>query len=201
MKISEIFESLHNVGMSEVMLYLPDGSASRCHWKDTAILNGVRVALVADVDRGIVRVVPLDRCEGIGFPSPKGVDPMGYKAVIGAKLNEVFGMGSIPPAPVEQNVVPVPTAAGPEEVPVTAGVAEAVVEHREVAAVAHEKGEATVLPAVPQPVPGARPKTFTLPNGEAIPATNANAGVVARALLARLNAANLAGRTPQAPQP
>lgn len=197
MKISEIFESLHNVGMSEVMLYLPDGSASRCHWRDTALLHGVRVALVADVDRGIVRIVPLDGCEGIGFPSPKGVDPMGYKAVIGTKLNEVFGAGSIPPAPVDAVVEVAGEAPVPEE-----GVADPPAPvglngiHRDGAGSAEEEPEAPMAPqAVARPIP----KAITMPNGETVPA--ANAGELARALLARLNAANLGGRTPPTPRP
>lgn len=84
--ISELWEGLRNAGLPEVMLYLPDSSASRCHWKDTALINGVRVALLADQDRQIVRILPVDSCVGIGIASPKGVDPSGYKTVVYQKL-------------------------------------------------------------------------------------------------------------------
>ena len=44
--ITEIWAGLNDAGMPEVMLYLPDGSAYRCHWNDTALVGAVRVALV-----------------------------------------------------------------------------------------------------------------------------------------------------------
>lgn len=90
MKISEMFANLNQAGLSEVMLYLTDGSASRCNWRDTTDIGGIRVALLGDQERGIVRIVPLDSCESIGIPSPKGVDPNGYKAIVNAKLTEFF---------------------------------------------------------------------------------------------------------------
>ena len=46
--ITEIWAGLNDAGMPEVMLYLPDGSAYRCHWNDTALIGTVRVALLAD---------------------------------------------------------------------------------------------------------------------------------------------------------
>lgn len=84
--IEQLWQGLHAAGMSEIMLYLPDGSASRCHWEDTAEINGVRVALLGDQERGIVRIVPVSECVGIGVPSPKGVDPLGYRATVRGKL-------------------------------------------------------------------------------------------------------------------
>src|SRR5262245_55745709 len=82
----QLWEGLRDAGLPEVMLYLPDGSASRCHWKDTALVGGTRVALLGDQERGIVRIIPIESASGIGVPSPKGVDPQGYRAVIFEKL-------------------------------------------------------------------------------------------------------------------
>ena len=42
--ITEIWTGLNDAGMPEVMLYLPDGSACRCHWDDTALVGTVRVS-------------------------------------------------------------------------------------------------------------------------------------------------------------
>ena len=69
------------------MLFLPDGSASRCHWDDTTVIEGVRVALLGDQDRKIVRIMPVDGCLGIGIASPKGIDPMSYRGVVLQKLS------------------------------------------------------------------------------------------------------------------
>ncbi|MFO0953052.1 MAG: hypothetical protein U0835_18245 [Isosphaeraceae bacterium] len=91
--ITEIWSGLRDAGLPEVMLYLPDGSASRCHWDDTTIIGDVRVALLADQDRQIVRILPIDSCEGIGIASPKGVDPSGYKTVVHGRLRKTFGTG------------------------------------------------------------------------------------------------------------
>lgn len=88
--ITEIWEGMKDAGMPEVMLYLADGSASRCHWDETALVGSVRVALLADQDRKIVRVMPIHDCKSIGVASPKGIDPAGYRAVVQAKLNERF---------------------------------------------------------------------------------------------------------------
>src|SRR5919202_2696623 len=85
-QIAQMWEGLRDAGIPEVMLYLPDGSASRCHWNDTAPVGVLRVALLADQDRGIVRVIPIDSCTGIGVPSPKGTDPVGYRSVVQGKL-------------------------------------------------------------------------------------------------------------------
>jgi hypothetical protein len=94
--ISEIWEGLKEAGMPDVMLYLSDGSASRCHWDETALIGSVRVALLADQDRKIVRIVPIHDCRGIGVASPKGIDPAGYRSVVQGKLAERF---AAPPAP------------------------------------------------------------------------------------------------------
>jgi hypothetical protein len=86
--ITQIWSGLKDAGMPEVMLYLPDGTAYRCHWDDTALVGDIRVALLADQDRKIVRIVPVDQCQGIGIASPKGTDPAGYRSVVRGKLDE-----------------------------------------------------------------------------------------------------------------
>ncbi len=88
--ITDIWEGMKEAGMPEVMLFLADGSASRCHWDETALIGSVRVALLADQDRKIVRIVPVHDCKGIGVASPKGTDPAGYRSVVQVKLNERF---------------------------------------------------------------------------------------------------------------
>ena len=84
--ISEIWSGLRDAGLPEVMLFLPDGTASRCHWDDTAIVADIRVALLGDQERKIVRIIPVDACVGIGIASPKGTDPMSYRGVVKEKL-------------------------------------------------------------------------------------------------------------------
>ncbi len=91
-------EHLRDAGLPEVMLYLPDGSACRCHWNDTALIDSIRVALLADQDRKIVRIMPIEECKGVGIASPKGTDPMGYRPVVLEKLNECFGAKEAAPA-------------------------------------------------------------------------------------------------------
>lgn len=88
--IGDIWEGLKEAGMPEVMLYLSDGSAYRCHWDDTAVIGSVRVALLADQDRKIVRIVPIHDCRGIGVASPKGTDPSAYRSVVQNKIVERF---------------------------------------------------------------------------------------------------------------
>ena len=88
--ITQIWSGLKDAGMPEAMLYLPDGSAYRCHWDDTALIGDIRVALLADQDRKIVRIVPVHQCQGIGIASPKGTDPAGYRSVVRGKLDERF---------------------------------------------------------------------------------------------------------------
>jgi hypothetical protein len=73
--IAEIWAGLKDTGMPEVMLYLADGSACRCHWDETALIGKMRVALLADQDRRIVRIMPIHECKGIGIATPKGTDP------------------------------------------------------------------------------------------------------------------------------
>jgi hypothetical protein len=86
--ITDIWTGLKDAGMPDVMLYLSDGTACRCHWDETAVVGMVRVALLADQERKIVRIVPLHDCKGIGIASPKGTDPAGYRAVVQSKLTE-----------------------------------------------------------------------------------------------------------------
>ncbi len=86
--IAEIWEGLKDAGMPDVMLYLSDGSACRCHWDETVLIGKVRVALLADQDRKVVRIVPIQDCRGIGVASPKGTDPAGYRSVVQSKLAE-----------------------------------------------------------------------------------------------------------------
>jgi len=97
--ISEIWSGLRDAGLPEVMLFLPDGTASRCHWDDTAIVGGIRVALLGDQERRIVRIIPVDGCTGIGIASPKGTDPMGYRSVIKEKLEAQLGANLTLPDP------------------------------------------------------------------------------------------------------
>ena len=92
--ITQLWTTLKDAGMPEVMLYLPDGTACRCHWNDTALVGTTRVALLADQDRKIVRIMPIGECKGIGIASPKGTDPMGYRPVVKDKLTESFGQGA-----------------------------------------------------------------------------------------------------------
>ncbi len=84
--ITEIWSGLKDAGLPEVMLYLPDGAAYRCHWDDTTLIGTIRVALLADQDRKIVRIVPVHQCQGIGIASPKGTDPAGYRSTVKAQL-------------------------------------------------------------------------------------------------------------------
>jgi len=99
--ITQIWSGMKDAGMPEVMLYLPDGSAYRCDWDDTALVGDVRVALLADQDRKIVRLVPVHQCQGIGIASPKGMDPAGYRSVVRGKLDERFRLRSEPVAAAE----------------------------------------------------------------------------------------------------
>ena len=96
--IAEIWSGLKDAGMPDVMLYLSDGSACRCHWENTALIGEVRVALLADQDRKIVRIMPIHDCKGIGIASPKGTDPAGFRSVVQGKLNEQFQSAQGQPA-------------------------------------------------------------------------------------------------------
>ena len=69
--ITDIWVALKDAGMPDVMLYLSDGTASRCHWDETALVGTIRVALLADQERKIVRIVPVHECKGIGVATPK----------------------------------------------------------------------------------------------------------------------------------
>lgn len=92
--IAGLWSGMRDAGIPEVMLYLPDGTASRCHWDETALIGDVRVALLADQERGIVRLVPVESCTGIGVASPKGTDPSGYRSVVQLKLREAAAGGA-----------------------------------------------------------------------------------------------------------
>ncbi|QEH34132.1 hypothetical protein OJF2_26670 [Aquisphaera giovannonii] len=94
--IAHLWSALSEAGLPEVMLYLPDGTACRCHWKDTTLIGETRVALLADQDRKIVRIMPIADCKGIGIAPPKGADPMGYRPTVQAKLEGCFGAGGHP---------------------------------------------------------------------------------------------------------
>jgi hypothetical protein len=118
--ISEIWSGLRDAGFPEVMLYLPDNSASRCHWDDTTVVGEVRVALLADQDRQIVRILPVDSCVGIGIASPKGTDPSGYKRVVLNRLN-----GEVEPEPPAVPSQPEPTPTLVPMPPMPAPVVEA----------------------------------------------------------------------------
>ncbi|GAC1469602.1 MAG: hypothetical protein NVSMB9_13560 [Isosphaeraceae bacterium] len=116
--ISEIWAGLCEAGLPEVMLYLPDHSASRCHWADTTLVGGIRVALLADQDRQIVRILPVDSCVGIGIASPKGTDPSAYKVEIHRKLHHPGDTWSAPESvietfPVETLEAAFPSASSP----------------------------------------------------------------------------------------
>jgi hypothetical protein len=89
--ITQIWIALRDAGLPEVMLFLPDGTACRCHWNDTVMIGTSRVALLADQERKIVRMMPIEECKGIGIASPKGVDPMGYRSVVQEKLKGCIG--------------------------------------------------------------------------------------------------------------
>src|SRR5215211_7523898 len=106
--ITEIWAGLRDAGLPEVMLYLPDGTASRCHWNDTAMIGDIRVALLGDQERKIVRVMPVESCTGIGVASPKGTDPMSYRGFVHGKLQ---------PKPEEAEAAPPAAAAPPPPAP------------------------------------------------------------------------------------
>lgn len=98
--IAKLWEGLRDAGLPEVMLYLNDGTASRCHWDDTTVVGPVRVALLADQDRGIVRIIPLSACVGVGIAAPKGTDPSAYRSTVHQKLRakaEASGPAVSPP--------------------------------------------------------------------------------------------------------
>ena len=114
--ISEIWAGLREAGLPEVMLYLPDQTASRCHWDETTMIGVVRVALLADQERKIVRILPVDSCVGIGIASPKGTDPSGYKSIVYDKIARRYSAdGSTLDPPDEP--APAPVAAKPEPPP------------------------------------------------------------------------------------
>ena len=98
------------------------------------MIGEVRVALLADQDRKIVRILPIDACTGIGIASPKGVDPSGYKGIVKQKLAKQFG----------GEIIEEPEAM---EEPLAAQVLPPV---------------AAIAPPAPAPEPPAAPKTDTV---------------------------------------
>jgi hypothetical protein len=86
--ITQIWSGLRDAGMPEVMLFLPDGTASRSHWDDTAVIGSTRMALLGDQERKIVRVIPIEACMGIGVACPKGIDTSTFRSMVQSKLNE-----------------------------------------------------------------------------------------------------------------
>ena len=142
-EISDIWAGLRAAGLPEVMLYLPDNSASRCHWDDTAEIGGVRVALLADQDRKIVRILPVDSCVGIGVASPKGTDPSGYKAIVQGRL-----MGKGQPDTEAEDISP-----EPEPVPVVATAPVDVPEPEPPTAVETPEPPASRFGLAPRPTP------------------------------------------------
>jgi hypothetical protein len=89
--ITQLWSAMRDAGLPEVMLFLPDGTACRCHWKDTTMIGTTRVALLADQERKIVRIMPIAECLGLGIAPPKGTDPMGYRPLVLEKLQQQFG--------------------------------------------------------------------------------------------------------------
>jgi hypothetical protein len=86
--ITQIWSGLRDAGMPEVMLFLPDGTASRSHWEETAMIGAMRVALLGDQERKIVRVVPIESCIGIGIATPKGIDTSCFRGMVQSRLAE-----------------------------------------------------------------------------------------------------------------
>jgi hypothetical protein len=106
--ITQIWSGLRDAGMPEVMLFLPDGTASRSHWDETAMIGSTRVALLGDQERKIVRVVPVELCVGIGVACPKGIDTSNFRSMVHGKLNERFPRTVPGPRPTNgAGVVPV----------------------------------------------------------------------------------------------
>ncbi len=116
--ITHIWEGLRDAGLPEVMLFLPDGTASRCNWDETTMIGPVRVALLGDQDRKIVRVIPVESCIGIGIASPKGVDTSSYRWTVLNKLGERLQRGEI-----ETGSVPAHEPTPAASIPVPAQVA------------------------------------------------------------------------------
>jgi hypothetical protein len=94
--ITQIWSGLRDAGMPEVMLFLPDGTASRSHWEETAMIGGMRVALLGDQERKIVRVVPVESCIGIGVATPKGIDTSCFRGMVQSRLSERFARSAAP---------------------------------------------------------------------------------------------------------
>jgi hypothetical protein len=109
--ISQIWSGLREAGMPDVMLFLPDGTACRSHWEETAMIGPIRVALLGDQERKIVRVIPVDSCVGIGIATPKGIDTSCFRGMVQSKLNDRFPRTTAPP-PRSIHPVHIATLAG-----------------------------------------------------------------------------------------
>ncbi len=128
-RITMIWQGLRDAGMPEVMLYLPDGTASRCHWDNSLVIGTMRVALLGDQERNIVRLVAVEDCNGVGIPSPKGTDPMNYRTVVQNRLRQALDFEESPEvndtttAPEAEQVEPTvtPTAPTPSTTPTSPG--------------------------------------------------------------------------------
>jgi hypothetical protein len=109
--ITQIWSGLRDAGMPDVMLFMPDGTASRSHWDETAIIGGIRVALLGDQERKIVRVVPVESCIGIGLATPKGIDTSCFRGMVQGRLTERLASFA-PPRPPADGVLVNPIAGG-----------------------------------------------------------------------------------------
>jgi hypothetical protein len=115
--ISQIWAGLRDAGMPDVMLFMPDGTASRSSWDETAMIGAVRVALLGDQERKIVRVIPVDSCIGIGIATPKGIDTSCFRGMVQTRLSERL----VRPAPPRPPGVVIPNAGGNGHAPHGAG--------------------------------------------------------------------------------
>jgi hypothetical protein len=115
--ISQIWAGLRDAGMPDVMLFLPDGTASRSNWDETAMIGPVRVALLGDQERKIVRVIPVESCIGIGIATPKGIDTSCFRGMVQNRLSE----RAMRPAPPRPTSTVIPNAGGNGHAPHGAG--------------------------------------------------------------------------------
>ena len=115
--ISQIWAGLRDAGMPDVMLFMPDGTASRSNWDETAMIGPIRVALLGDQERKIVRVVPVESCIGIGIATPKGIDTSCFRGMVQTRLSE----RSARPAPPRPAGVVIPNVGGTAHGPRGAG--------------------------------------------------------------------------------
>jgi hypothetical protein len=62
------------------------------------MIGAIRVALLGDQERKIVRVVPVESCIGIGVATPKGIDTSCFRGMVQSKLGERCAR-PVPPRP------------------------------------------------------------------------------------------------------